>query len=476
MGAYQEYGLFIDFGSTFTKVVLVDLTNLRVAGRTQRPSTVDTDITIALTAALEDINKLLGREVPYRYKLATSSAAGGLKMVAIGLVPELTVEAAKRAALGAGAKVVGVYAYRLSQKELKEIENASLDLILLAGGTDGGERDTIVHNAMGLSRLQRLPAPIIVAGNKAAADEVSAILTAGSKEHVLTENVMPEIGVLEVDKVRAMIRELFISRIVEAKGLKNAEAFIDEILMPTPTSVLTAARLLAEGIDGEEGLGELAVVDVGGATTDVHSIAKGDPTEPGLVKKGLPEPYVKRTVEGDLGMRYNASTIVQVAGEDFFKERLGWGDANFQQVIGNLSSHPELLPDSEGEKALDLQLARAAARLAMERHAGRVETTYGPTGPVYIQYGKDLRKVKTVIGTGGPLIFGPAPADILGEVLFSEDNPFSLRPKGPTFFVDEKYLLYAVGLLSEKEPVTALRLAKKYLKRLGISKGITQTV
>ena len=134
----REYGLFIDFGSTFTKVVLVDLTRLEVAGRTQRPSTVDTDITIALNAALGDIRNLLGRDVPYRYKLATSSAAGGLKIAAIGLVPELTVEAAKRAALGAGAKVVGVYAYRLSQRELEEIENASLDLILLAGGTEGG--------------------------------------------------------------------------------------------------------------------------------------------------------------------------------------------------------------------------------------------------------------------------------------------------------------------------------------------------
>ncbi|MBW1867744.1 MAG: glutamate mutase L, partial [Deltaproteobacteria bacterium] len=127
-----EYGLFIDFGSTFTKVVLVDLDNLVVAGRTQRPSTVDTDITIALTAAMEDIDEILGGEVPYRYKLATSSAAGGLKIAAIGLVPELTVEAAKRAALGAGAKITGVYAYQLTRKELEEIERASLDLILLA--------------------------------------------------------------------------------------------------------------------------------------------------------------------------------------------------------------------------------------------------------------------------------------------------------------------------------------------------------
>ena len=102
----------------------------------------------------------------------------------------------------------------------------------------------------------------------------------------------------------------------------------------------------------------------------------------------------------------------------------------------------------------------------MERHAGQIETTYGPSGPVHMQYGKDLRGLKTVIGTGGPLIFGPAPDVIIREALFSEDNPFSLRPRNPKFYLDREYLLYAVGLLSEKEPLKAFKLGKKYLMRL----------
>ena len=464
-----EYGLFADFGSTFTKVVLLDLDTLTVVGRTQRPSTVETDITLALRAAMEDIRQILGGQVEYRYNLATSSAAGGLKMAAIGLVPELTAEAAKRAALGAGAKITGVYAYQLTRKELEEIEGGGLDLVLLAGGTDGGEQETIISNAEKLARLGGLRAPIIVAGNRTASDQVSAVLASGGKEHVITDNVMPEIEILEVDKVRDIIRDLFIKRIIEAKGLKNAEEFIDEILMPTPTAVIAAAKLLAEGADGEEGLGELAILDIGGATTDIHSVAKGDPTEPGLVKKGLPEPYVKRTVEGDLGMRYNASTIVQVAGEAFFKESIDDPGLDLHRAVSRFARNPESLPESEADGALDQALARAATRVAMDRHAGRIETTYGPNGPVYIQYGKDLRDLKTVIGAGGPLIFGPAPEIILRETLFSEANPFSLRPRNPTFYLDGKYLLYVVGLLSEKEPVKAFKLGRKYLQRLNSS-------
>jgi uncharacterized protein (TIGR01319 family) len=460
-----DHALFVDFGSTFTKIVLVDLAAEAVLGRVQTPSTVETDITIGLKRGLEDIGRILGGPPVYHHKLASSSAAGGLRMVAIGLVPDLTVEAAKRAVLGAGAKVVGVYAYQLTEKEIRELERAAPDIILLAGGTDGGDRENVIRNADCLCRAD-LKAPIIYAGNKAASDEVRRVLTAGNKEVVITENVMPEIGVLKVEQVRLIIRELFIKRIIDAKGLKNAERFIDSILMPTPTAVLNAAKLLAEGTPDEPGLGEVVIVDIGGATTDIHSISLGAPTEAGVIQKGLPEPYVKRTVEGDLGMRYNASTIVQAMGKENFRKQMIGIVSDLDQAVENLSLRPESLPVSDAEQALDIELARAASHLAMERHAGVIEVAYGPMGQFYIQYGKDLRGIKTVIGTGGPLIFGADPEAVLKETLHSEAKPFSLKPKEPTFYIDEKYILYAIGLMAEVYPDKALRIAKKCLRKV----------
>jgi uncharacterized protein (TIGR01319 family) len=229
MNKPSNYGLFIDFGSTFTKLVLIDLDSESVVGRTQSPSTVDTDITVGLNAVLDAIRKKQGENFYHRYKLACSSAAGGLKMVTIGLVPELTAEAAKRAALGAGAKVVGVYSYRLTKRELYELEHLTPDIILLAGGTDGGDRDTILHNAAMLNR-SKLSVPVIVAGNKNASDDIQAILDSGGKDYIIADNVMPEIGVLKVDEVRSIIREVFINRIIDVKGLKNAE-------VPPPISI-----------------------------------------------------------------------------------------------------------------------------------------------------------------------------------------------------------------------------------------------
>lgn len=465
MNKRTNYGLFIDFGSTFTKLILIDLDGECVIGKAQSPSTVDTDITLGLNAVLDKIKEAQGEELIYRYKLACSSAAGGLKMVTIGLVPELTAEAAKRAALGAGAKVVGVYSYKLTRKELHELEIMEPDIVLLAGGTDGGDTETILHNAISITH-SNLHVPIVVAGNKVASDEIRAILDSGHKEYVITDNVMPEMGVLQVDKVRSIIREVFINRIIETKGLKKAEQFIDGILMPTPTAVLTAAKLLSQGTANEEGLGEIVVVDIGGATTDIHSIARGDSTEPGVVQKGLPEPFVKRTVEGDLGLRYNASSILHAVGKERFEQQLGNSNFDLDKAINQLSLFPDRLPESESERLLDTELARNAVRLAMERHAGTIQTTYGPEGQVFVQYGKDLRGIKIVIGTGGPLIFSPVSEKIFQEMIYSERNPFSLRPKVPDFYLDERYLLYAVGIMSEVEPDKALRVAKKYLKRL----------
>ena len=68
------------------------------------------------------------------------------------------------------------------------------------------------------------------------------------------------------------------SRIVQAKGMGDAENLISGIMMPTPQAVLKAADILSRGSDKEEGLGDLIIVDIGGATTDIHSMCTGAPS------------------------------------------------------------------------------------------------------------------------------------------------------------------------------------------------------
>jgi len=453
--------LLADIGSTFTKVTVVDLARAEVAATAQAPTTVE-DINLGLGAAIHAIEERLplpAEQVAFR--LACSSAAGGLRMVTVGLIPALTVEASKRAALGAGAKVVGVFSHELTDADLDAIAGLKPDIVLLTGGTDGGNERAILHNAAALAR-SRVRAPVVVAGNRVASDRVCAILQSSGREVWVTENVMPEVGELNIRPAQEAIREVFLKRIIVAKGLDKAQETFG-ILMPTPTAVLRATELLAVGTDDEPGLGDLVVVDVGGATTDVHSAADGRPTKPGVVWKGLPEPFAKRTVEGDLGIRYNAPTILEVAGKARLCRAIGWDEPDLHGIVSRLSAEVDYVPRDARAETIDVALARTAVEIAVDRHVGTLTVVYTPFGEMAVQYGKDLTEARYVIGTGGIFAHTQAGRKVLEGALFDPQNPTSLRPVHPEMRVDKPYIMAAAGLLAEREPTVALRLLKRNL-------------
>lgn len=450
--------LLIDFGSTYTKLRAIDLDVGTILGAGQGPSTVTSDVNAGLDAALADLENQLGELPDFKHRLASSSAAGGLAMITVGLVKELTAEAARLAALGAGAKLIGAHAYKLTDKDARGIAAQKPDILLLAGGTDGGNEETIRWNADRLAAAG-LTCPVIVAGNRVAADDVAATLGDAGIDARIAGNVMPAFNVLDVEPARAAIREVFIERIVHAKGIDKAETRFDAVLMPTPAAVMDGARLLAEGSGSYPGWGDLVVVDVGGATTDVHSISSGVPADGGVVQYGLPEPYAKRTVEGDLGMRHNARTIVETAGIDAFARETDFTAGDIEGFLSAIEADVERLPRTDAERRFDAALARSAVARAMKRHAGSIEVKQTLTGPVTVQYGKDLTGVGTVVGTGGVLVHGNGPAEILRAGLFDAEDPQSLRPRKPALLIDSAYALYAVGLLAGVAPDAALRFA-----------------
>lgn len=316
--------LTIDFGSTYTKLTAIDLGTEEILATSKAITTIEDDIMIGFNNAYVALEEQMSQKtdldkIEFVRKVACSSAAGGLKMVAIGLVPDLTADAAKKAALGAGARVIETFSFELNNREMKKIKELPLDIILLAGGTDGGNKQCIIHNAKLIAKHQ-IEVPVIVAGNKGAEDEIEEIFEEAGIDYYIADNVMPKLNKLNVEPAREAIRKVFMNKIVEAKGLSNAEQFVSGILMPTPAAVLKAAEVLADGSDEEAGLGDLIIVDIGGATTDIHSIGKGMPTQAGVIPKGLEDPYSKRTVEGDLGMRYSALALLEAAGTKKMRE------------------------------------------------------------------------------------------------------------------------------------------------------------
>ena len=458
--------LLIDFGSTYTKVTAVDVEAGCLLGTADSYTTIETDVGEGLQNALDKLHAQTGA-LAYEARYACSSAAGGLRMITSGLVPELTAEAARQASLGAGAKVLKVYSFQLTEDDLQEIQQINPDIFLLVGGTDGGNTECILHNARMLASIP-FDFPVIIAGNRTAARECERILE-GHEVH-LCENVMPKFGVLNIEPARLKIREIFLNRIVRAKGLSKAAELISGILMPTPSAVMKAVRLLAEGCEGESGIGDLIAGDVGGATTDIYSMADGMPHDLSTVYKGLPEPFDKRTVEGDIGMRYSARGIVEAAGIRRICQIAGLEQNRAEELMDLICEHTDTIPEpgSDLEK-LDHALASMAIETAVTRHAGTIEETYTLMGLTYVQSGKDLRNVEQVIVTGGSLIRTPRTGEIAAHALASPLSPMSLRPLKADIRVDRKYILAAMGLLSEYYPQTALRIMKKELEHDGYS-------
>ncbi len=463
--------LLVDFGSTYTKILAVDLDREVLLGRAQALTTVDSDITIGLKNAYSTLIDECGideRHIRGRY--ASSSAAGGLRIAAIGLVPALTLEAARRAALGAGAKVVCAYGFEIDEAIVAEVEAACCDIVLLTGGTDGGDKAVILHNARMLAD-STLTCPILVAGNRVVSGQVREILESRGKPVSVTSNVLPRLDAVEVEPAQALIRDIFIARIIEAKGLAGAREFVGGEIVPTPKATLQAAALLADGTDDEPGIGSLVIVEVGGATTNIHSVCVGSPSDPQTIVKGLPEPRVKRTVEGDLGIRYNAPTIHGLVGDGPCDARLRAIHPSLEEGSIDLKAHVHALaanvgyvPASTLEYAVDVMLAESATSVAMQRHAGTLREEYSVVGAIKVQHGKDLLDVENLIGTGGIFKYGLRPERILRAARFSGSTPWSLMPRMPKAYIDSEYFLYGVGLLAGHFPTQALRIAKKYLR------------
>ena len=453
--------LTVDFGSTYTKLTLIDVANAQIVATASAFTTITTDVLEGFNNAWQ---KILAQQPDAHYDrlLSCSSAAGGLKMVALGLVPSLTSKAAKMAASSAGAKVVKTYAYEISHAEQEEIYEINPDLVLLCGGTDGGNKEVILANARRLAEIDR-PFAIVAAGNKSASYDLEEIFAQCDKKCVVTENVMPEFGQLNILPARQCIMDLFISRIIDAKGLGAVQQRAELEIIPTPFAVLKACELLSKGIDEEHpGWGDLMAVDLGGATTDIYSMTDGAPSMDNVLIKGIPEPYSKRTVEGDLGMRYSLKALEDETDVKALARAYGVTPEAIVDWVERCATNPDTVaePGSQ-EQVIEEALAHSAVDIAVERHAGVISKVYTPVGEMFTLVGKDLTQVPRLIGIGGALINSSDPVRILSGSRFNPQRYEYAKPKEPQFYLDKRYIIASMGLLSQVAPEVALTILKR---------------
>lgn len=450
--------LVAEIGSTTTVVNAfndIDTENPVFWAQGQAPTSVlEGDVRIGLKGAIEDLCRKKGIDsLEYDEMLATSSAAGGLKMTVHGLVYDMTARAAKEAALGAGGIIHYVTAGKLRRTDLAKIKEINPNLILIAGGVDYGERDTAIDNAEKI-RSMGLKAPVIYAGNCENQEEMKLIFDEESGQKLYNvENVYPKIDDLNVEPCRKVIREAFEEHITGAPGMEHVRDMVNGPIIPTPGAVMECTRLLYECI------GDLVVLDVGGATTDVHSVA----VESDQVARIMtaPEPKAKRTVEGDLGVYVNRMKVIESIGEEKARERCEKEGVDLDKTLETYKA----IPRNENERKLVEILTEEAVMKAMERHAGQIRYVYGPSGRSSVAEGKDLTQVKYIIGTGGALTRLPHRVEIMKKIAGHDETGMRLFPtQHAEILVDNDYIMASLGVLSKKHKEGAKRLLEKSLR------------
>lgn len=438
--------LVAEIGSTTTVVNAfneIESPCPKFIGQGQSPTTVLAgDVTVGLKGAVLDLQKNLGiADLKWDEFLATSSAAGGLRMTVHGLVYDMTVRAAKEAALGAGAIIKHVTAGKLRRTDLKKIQDINPNIILVAGGVDYGERETALHNFEMIASLN-LNIPVIYAGNIENHEEIRLIAEELGVRTYIVENVYPKVDMLNVEPTRKVIQDVFEEHIIHAPGMTTVRDMVNGPIIPTPGAVMEAAKVLKNHI------GDLVVFDVGGATTDVHSVTEGSEEISRILIS--PEPVAKRTVEGDLGVYVNLPHIVEKIGLENLKKE--FEDA--EELICNAKP----IPQTDREKQFIERLTKEAVLTSLERHAGNLRHLYGSAGKKTVAEGKDLTNIKYIVGTGGALTRLPNRVEIL-KAVGSHSKGIELFPgKEAEIVIDNYYIMASLGVLSKRFPEAALSL------------------
>jgi uncharacterized protein (TIGR01319 family) len=397
----------VDIGSTYTKAALVGLPHGELLATAQSPTTLD-DVVRGVLAATGGFG-----DVPV---IACSSAGGGLRLAVVGYEQLISAEAGHRAALSAGARVVHVAAGRLDGAGLAALDAVAPDVVLLVGGTDGGEAGVLRHNAKALAGAEG-SVPVVLAGNAAVRDEVAAVLRDVGLPVCEADNVLPDIGRLAPESARAAIRAVFLEHVIGGDRLSTDPRLRQWVRAVTPDAVLEGVSVLARARADAETPG-VVVLDVGGATTDVYCVPDPDAEQAALGREAVGVPPRRRTVEGDLGVAASVGDLRRAADAEGLA--------------------------TPGDDPLDL--GTAAATVALRRHL-RAEAAYGPGGA-------SARAAGLVVLSGGVFRHG-ADVDAAVARLAADGGGAGAVLDGTEVVVDRRYVLAAAGLLAAEHPAAA---------------------
>ena len=470
-----------DCGSTTTKAILIERRDgaYRQTHRGEAPTTVEeplADVTLGVTNAVTELQELSGRKLvnadgTIRHRtsatdpdgcdiyVSTSSAGGGLQMMVAGVVREMTAESAKRAALGAGAIVMDAIAgndRRKPHEQIQRIRELRPDMVLVSGGTDGGDRRKVVEIAELIAPAKPRPRfgseyrlPVIYAGNRDAADAIRGVFGGPGFDLSVVDNLRPSLEQENLGPARERIHDVFLEHVMaHAPGYDRLIAWADAPIMPTPGAVGDILQEIAR----RRGINAVCV-DIGGATTDVFSVYGG---------------VFNRTVSANLGMSYSISNVCAEAG---MANVLRWvhldmDERELRNRVKNKMIRPTTIPQTQEALVFEQAVAREALRLAFEQHRAFATSLKGvqqqrTVGDAFSQQQGgaslvDRMRMDLLVASGGVLSHAPRVEQTAMMLLDS------FEPEGFTELAkDSIFMMPHLGVLASVHPQAAMEVFEK---------------
>ncbi len=476
--------LATDCGSTTTKAILIEKVDghYRQTFRGEAPTTVEqpvADVTVGVINAVTEVSELAGRKLvddngniirPAKngegcdIYISTSSAGGGLQMMVAGIVKEMTAASAKRAALGAGAIVMDTIASndkRLPHQQIQRIRELRPDMILLSGGTDGGNTPQVVEIAELIAPAKPQPRfgkeyrmPLVYAGNKEAGPLVAKVFDE-SVELKIVDNLRPVLERENLGPARDAIHDLFLEHVMaHAPGYNKLIEWTDAPIMPTPGAVGNILQTIAE----RQGINAVGV-DIGGATTDVFSVFRDPDSE---------KPVFNRTVSANLGMSYSISNV---CAEATLPMILRWvhfdmDERELRNRVKNKMIRPTTIPQTMEALVFEQAVAREALRLAYIQHKEFATTLKGvqqqrTVGDTFSQQvsGQTIVNNMTLnllVASGGVLSHAPRMHQTAALLIDA------FEPEGITTLAkDSIFMMPHLGVLAQVHPQAALEVFER---------------
>jgi len=424
-----ETVLGIDVGTVNTRALLFDVVEGQYSfiASGAAPTTLDApyhDPAEGMIRAVRQLQEVTGRDllepqgrliIPVQADgsgidrmVITYSTGQPLRMVVAGLLADVSLESAQRLAATTYGQVVesiGLNDRRRVEAQLDAVLRAGPDLVLFAGGTEGGASRSLGRMVDLMTLVCRvLPQEkrpeIIYAGNQALSGRIQEILEKWTPVRN-APNIRPTIDVEDLNQAEGVLSQAVTRvRLRQMPGLAAMASFCSAPPLPTACAFGRVIRYLSKVYDSSKGV---VGIDLGAGST---LMAAGQAGKLSL----LVAPY---------GMGQGVARVLDQTELDDITQWLPLHipDDVVRDYLWQKAVRPSSLPANQDTLAIEQALARQVLRMTRQQFQARYPSFQGQLYDPILASGATLSQAATPVQSLLMLLDGLQPVGITNLAL-----------------------------------------------------------